>query len=86
MKKSLKLWGLLSILLIAGMMFTACSTDDGGSDDGGTSPGSLPSLPIDDDPTLAYVASEAEAKALLTALKPAFGSVGDQVQSLIENA
>jgi hypothetical protein len=67
-------------------MFAACSTDDGDDNDGGTSLGSLPSLPTDDDPNLAYITSEAEAKALLTALKPAFGSVGNQVQSLIEHA
>jgi hypothetical protein len=83
MKKSLKLLGLLSVLLIAGMMFAACS-DGGGDDDNGPSPGSLPSLPADD-PSIAYVSTEAEARALLTpALRSVLRSVDNMVEDLIE--
>jgi hypothetical protein len=83
MKKHLQLLGLLSALLMAGMLLTACPTDGGGGEgDGVPTPGSLPVLPDG----VAYVASEAEAKALLTAIGPVFESVGGSVQSLIYTA
>jgi hypothetical protein len=86
MKKSLKLLGLLSVLLIAGMMFAACSDGGGdGDEDNGPSPGSLPSLPAND-PSIAYVSTEAEARALLTtALRSILRSVDNMVEDLIED-
>jgi hypothetical protein len=86
MKKSLLLMGLLSVLLMAGMMFTACSM--GNDDDGGLSvpaPGDLPALPSGVD----YVSTEAEAKTLLAELTQGFwtieNTVMDQVRDLIED-
>jgi hypothetical protein len=88
MKKSLKLSGLLGMLLIAGMMFTACPTDGSDDGDGTPSPGSLPALPdtLPDGTNATYAATEEEAIALLTALEPVFTSVGNDVESLIGKA
>lgn len=72
MKKNLLLTGLLSALLIAGMMFTACPVesddDDGGNGLPVPGPAELPVLPVGS----GYVSSEAEAKALLND----FGTAG----------
>jgi hypothetical protein len=74
MRKSLTLPGLLGAALAAGLLFTACPMDGGG--DGGPSPADLPGLPS----ATPYVASRAEALALLTALRPAFVSVKNDVE------
>jgi hypothetical protein len=69
MKKRFVLTGLLSVLLIAGLIFTACPMDSGGGGSNGPSvdvpaAGDLPALPAGKTP----VSSENEAKALLNAL------------------
>jgi hypothetical protein len=80
MKKSFVLTGLLSVLLIACMMFSACPMDSGDDDGGGgTKPEDLPDLPSG----TPYAANETEAKALLGDLKPGFLAVEGQVESLI---
>jgi hypothetical protein len=83
MKKRIVWTGLLSVLLIAGMMFTACPMDSG-SDSGGSKPKpeDLPELP----PGTDYVADETEALALLGALKSVTSDVSNEVGNLINAA
>jgi hypothetical protein len=45
MKKNKVLMGLLSVLLMAGIFFTACPMNDDGGGDDGLGPGDLPGLP-----------------------------------------
>jgi hypothetical protein len=85
-KKNRVLMGLLSVLLMAGMMFIACPMDSGNSGDNGDNwdglsvptPDNLPGLPDD----VRYVTSEAEAIALLNGLGAVFSSVDDATASL----
>jgi hypothetical protein len=65
MKKNFVLM-VAGILLAAGLVFTACSSDDNGGGVYVPAPGDLPVLP-DDGPS--YVTSEEDAVALLNALK-----------------
>jgi hypothetical protein len=78
----------LSVLLMAGLMFSACPTDGGGDDGGGglsvPGAGDLPGLPADGGIT--YVASKDEATALLAALRPGFPTVSSAVNAVINAA
>jgi hypothetical protein len=82
MKKNLLLTGLVSVLLLAGMMFTACGGDDGG-DDGLSAPGAgdLPALPSDTG--IAYVSTETEAKTLLNGLGAGLTLLRGAVEDLV---
>jgi hypothetical protein len=89
MKKKLLLMGLVSVLLMAGMMFTACGGDDDDGGGGGVSApklGDLPDLPADTGAGLAYVATDAEAKYLLSSesFRYALWSAEDAAEELIK--
>jgi hypothetical protein len=78
MKKHSVLMGLLSVLLMAGLMFSACPMEDDDDDDGGLDvpgAGDLPGLP--EDPGIEYVATVDEAKVLLGKMKDGFGPMYD---------
>ncbi|MDR2103515.1 MAG: hypothetical protein LBP42_05360 [Treponema sp.] len=86
MKRNLLLTGLLSVLLMAGMMFTACPTDDDGGGGGGVpvpQPGDLPGLPSS--VGAEYVSNRTEAEDLLKALKTGFQPVYGDVNNLIDD-
>jgi hypothetical protein len=80
MKKHSVLMGLLSVLLMAGLMFSACPMEDD-DDDGGLDVPGAGDLP--DPGTNPYVATEDEAKALLEALSPGFPTVFGEVKGVI---
>ncbi|MDR2078228.1 MAG: hypothetical protein LBP74_00720 [Treponema sp.] len=84
MKKNVLLTGLISALLIAGMLFTACPTDSG--EPSGLSapdPGDLPDLP--DAAGVTPVGTTAEAKALLNGIKDNYSGIRGNVEALIIN-
>jgi hypothetical protein len=86
MKKHNVLTGLVSVLLMAGLMFSACPTEGDGGGGGGLSapgPGDLPSLPADSG--IAYV-TNTEATALLSTLSTGFSSVQNAVENIVETA
>jgi hypothetical protein len=85
MKKNLLLTGLLSVLLVAGMMFTACpmESDD---DDGGNGlpvpvPEDLPVLPAGP----GYVSNETEAIALLQELRDVTSPARRDIRTVLQN-
>jgi hypothetical protein len=80
MKKNLVFAGLTSVLLAAGLMFTACPTEGGSG--GGLNPENLPVLPNG----VTYVTTDTEAKALLSALRPGFSAAREDINKLIQNA
>jgi hypothetical protein len=84
MKKNKVLMGLLSVLLMAGILFTACPMNSDDDDDDGLSvpgPGDLPSLPSD----TTAITTKAEAEELLGKLD-GFKSVFFQAQGVVETA
>jgi hypothetical protein len=86
MKKRFVLMGLVSVLLMATLLFAACSTgdDDGESGPSVTVPavGNLPDLPADSTP----VVTKDDAEALLTAFweSEAGWGLGSEIESVIE--
>ncbi|MDR2094479.1 MAG: hypothetical protein LBP76_03040 [Treponema sp.] len=83
MKKHSVLMGLLSVLLMAGLMFSACPMDnDDDDDDGGLSAPSTEDLPGLPENT-AYVTKDG-AEALLGTVKNVFESVSSAFQGVIE--